>query len=55
VIVDASRVATLRARGNSWSQVQAELGVSKDVDLGLEKYRTEQRPHLFGEAWSEVL
>jgi DNA invertase Pin-like site-specific DNA recombinase len=29
VIVDASRVATLRARGNSWSQVQAELGVSK--------------------------
>jgi DNA invertase Pin-like site-specific DNA recombinase len=29
VIVDASRVATLRARGNSWSQVQAKLGVSK--------------------------
>ena len=29
VIVDASRVATLRARGNSWSQIQAELGVSK--------------------------
>ena len=29
VIVDASRVAALRARGNSWSQVQAELGVSK--------------------------
>jgi DNA invertase Pin-like site-specific DNA recombinase len=29
VVVDASRVATLRARGNSWSQVQAELGVSK--------------------------
>jgi len=29
VIVDASRVASLRARGNSWSQIQAELGVSK--------------------------
>jgi len=27
--VDASRVATLRARGDSWSQIQAELGVSK--------------------------
>lgn len=29
VVVDASRVAALRAQGNSWSQVQAELGVSK--------------------------
>jgi DNA invertase Pin-like site-specific DNA recombinase len=29
VIVDASRVAALRARGNSWSQIQAELRVSK--------------------------
>ena len=29
VVVDASRIASLRARGNSWSQVQAELGVSK--------------------------
>jgi DNA invertase Pin-like site-specific DNA recombinase len=29
VIVDSSRVATLRAQGNSWSQIQAELGVSK--------------------------
>jgi len=29
VVVDASRVAALRARGDSWSQVQAELGVSK--------------------------
>jgi AraC-like DNA-binding protein len=29
VIVDASRVAALRARGKSWSQVQAELGMSK--------------------------
>lgn len=29
VIVDASRVATLRARGDSWSQIQAELGVSR--------------------------
>jgi len=29
VIVDASRVASLRARGDSWSQIQAELGVSK--------------------------
>lgn len=29
VIVDASRVATLRSRGDSWSQIQAELGVSK--------------------------
>jgi DNA invertase Pin-like site-specific DNA recombinase len=29
VIVDASRVATLRARGDSWSQIQTELGVSK--------------------------
>jgi DNA invertase Pin-like site-specific DNA recombinase len=29
VIVDVSRVASLRARGDSWSQVQAELGVSK--------------------------
>jgi hypothetical protein len=29
VTVDSSRVATLRAHGNSWSQIQAELGVSK--------------------------
>jgi DNA invertase Pin-like site-specific DNA recombinase len=29
VIVDASRVASLRASGNSWSRIQAELGVSK--------------------------
>src|SRR5271154_101659 len=29
VIVDASRIADLRARGNSWSQIQAKLGVSK--------------------------
>jgi DNA invertase Pin-like site-specific DNA recombinase len=29
VIVDASRIASLRASGNSWSQVQTELGVSK--------------------------
>ena len=29
IVVDASRIATLRARGNSWSQIQAELGVSK--------------------------
>jgi DNA invertase Pin-like site-specific DNA recombinase len=29
VIVDISRVASLRARGNSWSQIQTELGVSK--------------------------
>jgi DNA invertase Pin-like site-specific DNA recombinase len=29
VIVDAPRIAALRACGNSWSQIQAELGVSK--------------------------
>jgi DNA invertase Pin-like site-specific DNA recombinase len=29
VVVDALRVGTLRARGHSWSQIQAELGVSK--------------------------
>jgi DNA invertase Pin-like site-specific DNA recombinase len=29
VVVDASRIASLRACGNSWSQVQAKLGVSK--------------------------
>ena len=29
VVVDASRVASLRTRGDSWSQIQAELGVSK--------------------------
>ena len=29
VIVDALRIASLRARGNSWSQIQAELGISK--------------------------
>jgi DNA invertase Pin-like site-specific DNA recombinase len=29
VVVDVSRIASLRARGNSWSQIQAELGVSK--------------------------
>jgi DNA invertase Pin-like site-specific DNA recombinase len=29
VIVDASRIAALRARGDSWSQIQTELGVSK--------------------------
>lgn len=29
VVVDVLRVATLRARGNSWSQIQAQLGVSK--------------------------
>ena len=29
VVVDALRVAALRARGNSWSQIKTELGVSK--------------------------
>ena len=29
VVVDASRVASLRTRGDSWSQIQAGLGVSK--------------------------
>ncbi len=29
VVVDASRIAVLRARGDSWSQVQAKLRVSK--------------------------
>jgi DNA invertase Pin-like site-specific DNA recombinase len=29
VIVDASRIASLRAQGCSWAQVKAELGVSK--------------------------
>jgi DNA invertase Pin-like site-specific DNA recombinase len=29
VIVDASRIASLRASGDSWSRIQAELGVSK--------------------------
>src|SRR5437588_4262498 len=29
VIVDASRIAALRAQGRSWSQVGSELGVSK--------------------------
>ena len=29
VVVDASQIASLRARGDSWSQIQAELGVSK--------------------------
>jgi len=29
VVVDASRIATLRARGDSWSQIQTELRVSK--------------------------
>ena len=29
LIVDASRIADLRARGDSWSQIQAKLGVSK--------------------------
>jgi hypothetical protein len=29
VIVDASRIAFLRAQGDSWSQIQSELGVSK--------------------------
>ena len=29
VIVDASRIAGLRAQGLSWSYIQAELGVSK--------------------------
>ena len=29
VVVDASRVALLRANGRSWSQIQTELGVSK--------------------------
>jgi DNA invertase Pin-like site-specific DNA recombinase len=29
VVVDASRIASLRVRGNSWSQIQAELGMSK--------------------------
>jgi hypothetical protein len=29
VIVDASRIADLRAGGDSWSQIQAKLGVSK--------------------------
>jgi DNA invertase Pin-like site-specific DNA recombinase len=29
VIVDASRIASLRASGRSWSHIEAELGVSK--------------------------
>ena len=29
VVVDASQIASLRARGDSWSQIKAELGVSK--------------------------
>jgi len=29
IVVDTSRIATLRAHGNSWSQIRAELGVSK--------------------------
>jgi DNA invertase Pin-like site-specific DNA recombinase len=29
VVVDVSRIASLRAQGRSWSQVRVELGVSK--------------------------
>jgi len=29
VVVDVSRIASLRADGRSWSQVRAELGVSR--------------------------
>src|SRR5882762_4165853 len=29
VLVDASRIASLRTQGRSWSQIQAQLGVSK--------------------------
>ncbi len=29
VVVDASRIVSLRARGDSWSQIQDQLGVSK--------------------------
>jgi hypothetical protein len=29
VIVDASRIAGLRAQGRSWSQITDEIGVSK--------------------------
>jgi DNA invertase Pin-like site-specific DNA recombinase len=29
VVVDASRIADLRAKGQSWAQIKAELGVSK--------------------------
>jgi DNA invertase Pin-like site-specific DNA recombinase len=29
VIVDASRIASLRGRGSSWSEITNELGVSK--------------------------
>jgi len=29
VVVDASQIASLRARGTSWAQIKAELGVSK--------------------------
>jgi DNA invertase Pin-like site-specific DNA recombinase len=29
VIVDAVRIGTLRARGYSWRQITAELGISK--------------------------
>jgi DNA invertase Pin-like site-specific DNA recombinase len=29
VVVDASRIASLRSQGRSWSQIRAELGVSK--------------------------
>jgi len=29
VIVDASRIADLRAKGSSWAEIKAEVGVSK--------------------------
>jgi hypothetical protein len=34
VVVDASRIASLRASGRSWSPIEAELGVSKGTASG---------------------
>jgi DNA invertase Pin-like site-specific DNA recombinase len=34
VIVDASRIASLRARGRSWAEIKDEIGVSQGTAQG---------------------
>jgi DNA invertase Pin-like site-specific DNA recombinase len=45
VIVDASKIASLRSQGRSWAEIVAELGIGKDTAqraiAGLPKSRAE--------------
>ena len=43
VVVDASQVASLRAKGHSWAEIRAEMGISKGTaQRALAALRTSQ-------------